>query len=366
MKENKRKIIRTAVIILIAYLFVKLIMSFKQETSINKLTVSTKLISTEIVKLTSNMIKVPVYGKLQAVNTFDVISETNGVFFGENFKTGMQFNSGDTLGFTKYSQVENNLNSRKSVLLNQISRLVSEIKFDYPNSYEIWLDFMNNIQFNKPLPKMPEIKSIQLRNYLSGKNFYTTYYAAKVLEEELNKHIITSSFNGVLSEVSITSGTPVTLGQKIGNFQDPKNLEFESSTNIKNTLMLKKNQTVILYSDDVNGQWKGSVSRINKTINPSSQNMSVFIKVKNNNVFSGMYVYGDVLIGENQKSFSIKRSLLNKNKVFVVIDSKLFEKEIEILQINEENAIISGLKDGDRLLKDPIKGSFSGMKIRTK
>ena len=32
---------------------------------------------------------------------------------------------------------------------------------------------MNSINFNKPLPKLPEIENKKLKNYLSGKNFST-------------------------------------------------------------------------------------------------------------------------------------------------------------------------------------------------
>jgi multidrug efflux pump subunit AcrA (membrane-fusion protein) len=366
MQENKRKIIRASVIIAAAFLLVKLIMSFKQDNSINKLTESIKLISTELVKLSSNTIMVPVSGKLQAINEVNIVSEGNGIFYGNQFKSGIKFKKGDTLGYIKYNELENNLNSQKSNLLNEVSRLVSEIKFDYPESYNVWLNFMNGIHFNKPLPDLPKIESEKFRNYLSGKNFYTSFYSTKAIEEKINKHIITCDFDGVLNEVSIKSGTPVVFGQKIGKIQDPSKLEFEASTNIQNTLMISENQSVEIKSDELIGIWKGAISRINKTIDPSSQNMSVFIKTSNKNLYSGMYVYGNILIGENNDSYSIKRSLLNNNKIFLIIENKLIEKEIEILQISEEDVIIKGLKNGDEILSEPIKGSFSGMEIRTK
>ena len=366
MKDNKRKILRNLLIIILAFLLVQFIMSFKQDNSINKLTESTKLINTEKIILSSNTIKVPVNGKLHSINEVNIMSEVSGVFYGSKFKSGIRFEKGDTLGYIKYDELENNLNSKKSNLLNQVSKLVSEIKFDYPESYNIWLDFMYKISFDEPLPKLPKIEDLKFRNYLSGKKFYTTYFSAKATEERLNKHIITSDFNGVLNEVSIKSGTAVVFGQKIGKIQDPSKLEFESSTNIKNTLKTKKNQSVIIQSDELEGYWKGSVSRVNKTIDPSSQNMSVFIETADNNLYSGMYVYGDILIGEVKDSYSISRSLLKDNKVFVVVENKLKEKQVEVIQITEEKAIIKGLVNGDEILSEPIKGSFSGMEIRIK
>ncbi|KRO68397.1 MAG: hypothetical protein ABR81_05225, partial [Cryomorphaceae bacterium BACL11 MAG-121128-bin16] len=265
MKENKRKIIRNLLIIVLAFLLVKFIMSFKQENIINTLTESQKLVSTEIVELTNNIVKIPISGKLKSVNEINIISEVSGVFQGDRFKTGIRFDKGDTLGYIKYDEVKNNLNSQKSKLLNQVSRLVSEIKFDYPESYDIWLNFMSNIQFDKPLPNLPNVINSKFKNYLSGKEFYTAYYSAKTMEDKLSKHFIISNFNGILSEVNIKTGTIVVFGQKIGKFQDPSILEFESSTNIKNTLLIKKKQEVIIQSDLLDGIYEGSVSRINKT-----------------------------------------------------------------------------------------------------
>ena len=78
-----------------------------------------------------------------------------------------------------------------------------------------------------------------------------------------------------------------------------------------------------------------------------------------------MYVYGNILLGENNESYLIKRSLLNDNKIFLIKENKLIEKSIDIVQINEEEVIIKGLKNGDQILSEPIKGSFDGMKVRT-
>ena len=92
--------------------------------------------------------------------------------------------------------------------------------------------------------------------------------------------------------------------------------------------------------------------------------MSVFIQISDKNLYSGMYVHGNILVGGNENSFSIKRSLLNNNKIYIIKDNILIEKEINIIQIIEERAIIKGLDNGDEILSEPIKGSYSGMNIR--
>ena len=364
MQENKRKIIRGLLIIFAAFIFIKLIMSFKKDTSINELTESKRLVSSEIVKLEKNIISVPVYGKLFSLKEINIVTEANGIFYGEKFKTGMKFSKGDTLGYIKYDEIESNLNSQKSNLLNQASKIVSEIKFDYPDSYQSWFNFMDKINFNDPLPKLPEIKDKKLKNYLSGKNFFNSYFTAKSTEDRLNKHLIISEFNGSLSDVSIKSGTAVVFGQKIGKYHNPNMLEFESNTSIKNTLLIKKNMQVNIKSDEYSGERNGFVSRINKTLNPSSQNMSVFIETNDDDLYNGMYVHGNIIVGEVDNTFKIKRNLIQENNVFTIVDNKLISTEIDVIQVFEDNAIIRGLNNNDRVLNEPIKGSYSGMEIR--
>jgi hypothetical protein len=364
MQDNKRKILRGLLIIFAAFIFIKLIMSFKKDTSINELTESKRLVSSEIVKLEKNIISVPVYGKLFSLKEINIVTEANGIFYGEKFKTGMKFSKGDTLGYIKYDEIESNLNSQKSNLLNQASKIVSEIKFDYPDSYQSWFNFMDKINFNDPLPKLPEIKNKKLKNYLSGKNFFNSYFTAKSTEDRLNKHLIISEFNGSLSDVSIKSGTAVVFGQKIGKYHNPNMLEFESNTSIKNTLLIKKNMQVNIKSDEYSGERNGSVSRINKTLNPSSQNMSVFIETNDDDLYNGMYVYGNIIVGEVDNTFKIKRNLIQENNVFTIVDNKLISTEIDVIQVFEDNAIIRGLNNNDRVLNEPIKGSYSGMEIR--
>ena len=129
-------------------------MSFKKNTNINELTESKRLVSTEIVKLEKNIISVPVYGKLFSLKEINIVAEANGIFYGNKFKTGMKFSKGDTLGYIKYDEIESNLNSQKSNLLNQTSKIVSEIKFDFPDSYQSWFNFMNKISFNDPISEV--------------------------------------------------------------------------------------------------------------------------------------------------------------------------------------------------------------------
>ena len=102
-----------------------------------------------------------------------------------------------------------------------VSILQINRKYIVNNEMQYNNELANKINFNDPLPKLPEIKNKKLKNYLSGKNFFNSYFTAKSTEDRLNKHLIISEFNGTLSQVSIKSGTAVVFGQQIGKFHNP-------------------------------------------------------------------------------------------------------------------------------------------------
>ena len=366
MKDYKRIVLRFFFIFLITFLFVKLISSFKQETSINKLTKSIKLVNKKIVVLEDNEMRVPVYGKLQSINQNNIVCEVNGIFIGNNFKSGVSFFKGDTLGYINYDEFKNNLNSQKSILLNQVSKLVSEIKFDYPDDYSKWYNFMKKINFKSNLPDIPSISNEKLKNYLTGKNFYSSYYAVKSIEDRISKHVLIANYDGVLSDVSIKSGTAVVFGQKIGVFYQPKYLEFESSVSLENALLIKPKMKVFIKSDELIDNDFGYVARVNKTLNSNSQNMSVFIEVDGDKFFNGMYVDGYIIIGSVENSLLVDRSLLDGSHIYLIVDDKLAKKQVEILQIIENKAIVKGLKNNDVMLGESVKDSYEGMPVRIK
>ena len=121
--------------------------------------------------------------------------------------------------------------------------------------------------------------------------------------------------------------------------------------------------TASIKSDEFIGERIGKVSRINKILNPTSQNMRIFIETSDQGLYYGMYVFGEIIVGEIDNTFLIKRNLIEDNNVFVITDNKLRSKKIEVIQIFEENAIIRGLSNNDRVLNEPIKGAFNGMAV---
>ena len=178
--------------------------------------------------------------------------------------------------------------------------------------------------------------------------------------------MLIANFDGVLSDVNIKAGTAVIYGQKIGVYSNTNKLEFESSASLENALLIKPKMKVNIKTDELNEDVVGYVNRVNKTIDNNSQNMSVFIELPGDIFFKGMYVYGHIIIGKEQNSLLVDRSLLDGDEIYLVVNNKLVKKKIKILQVIESKVIIKGLENNDMILSESIKDAYNGMEVRTK
>lgn len=364
MKEIIRNFLKYGIIIAATVIGVKFIMSLKKEPQINELSESIKLIKVQTIRLDTNMLTVAVYGNLKSLNEIDIFPEVGGVLQSENFREGNKYSKGQVIASINNRELANNIKSQKSSLLNLVAKLVADLKFDFPKSAKTWESFLGNIQFDKQLPELPVADNIKLKNYLAGKNIYTSYFSIQAQEERLSKYTIIAPFNGVLTEALIKPGTVIRPGQKIGKFINPTQFELEANVSLSDGNKLTVGDKVQLHSNDVAGNWSGNIARINKTLNAASQNMGVFISVNATSLYNGMYLFGDINRSAAKGSVKINRSLLDDNQLFKVVNGKLKAQPVKVLQIKEEKAIVSGLANGDIILGEAIKGAFDGMKVR--
>lgn len=364
MKELIRMILLAVFILIITFVAFRFIMSFKKEPPMNELVESVKLVKVQKVKLNAHPLSVPVYGNIQSLNEIELFPEVGGKLMSQNFREGTEYRKGETIAYIENGELANNIKSQKSNFLNQVAKVVADMTFDFPNEVSKWEVFLENINFDKPLPSLPEVKDAKLKNYLAGKNLYNSYFAIEAQELRLSKYAIVAPFDGILAEALIKPGTVVRAGQKIGKFINPAEFELEASVKLIDGNKIKIGDRAIVKSDELAGTWDGTVVRVNKTVSQNSQNMEVFIGVKSPDLYSGMYVYGDVYQGEADEAIAISRNLLYGNMIYKIEQEKLVEQPVNVLQSNDETVIVQGLQEGELILAEPVKDAFNGMKVR--
>lgn len=197
---------------------------------------------------------------------------------------------------------------------------------------------------------------------LSNTQFRAPFYGV-VTSKRLNEgeiFLLAPSGAGAPSVVSLMQINPLKLLVNISeiNFKD-----------------IRSNQNVEIYSDLYPKKiFKGTISRINPTINPLSRTFEVEVKIPNPNeeLRPGMFVRAKIIIGTTegiiiQRSAALNQLGTSSYYAFVIENSKA--KRVELKLGKEFDSVIeitSGLLEGDKLVTKGQALLKDGSKVEIK
>jgi len=273
------------------------------------------------------------------------------------------FNRGNVIAQLNSTEFETTLKAQKTQLITQVSLIMGDLKIDFSKEYSKWELFLNQIDVNSPLPELPRIENQKLKRFIAGKGVLNSYYSLKAQEEKLSKYTITAPFRGVITKAIIKKGTLVMPGQKIGTFIGPSIYELETEVSLSDLQFVSMGSVFNLTSSELNKSWKGKVSRINNSINASSQMVKIYITVSGSLLKEGMFLTGSGHGNTYENTVSINRKLIKNNGIYLVDSGKVKFKPVEVLHVNKSDAIVKGLNYGDQYIADNMKGLFDGMQV---
>jgi membrane fusion protein, multidrug efflux system len=154
------------------------------------------------------------------------------------------------------------------------------------------------------------------------------------------------------------------MGQTLGALMGTDNYELEATLPLRDLKYVKVGNSVVLHSDDMDGQWQGRIKRISDQVEPGTQTVKLFIGVSGKGLRENMYLRGEVAGSPVAEAFELPRQLLVEQKsVYVFQDSLLRLQEVEVVRIKENTAIIRGLSAGTPLLAQPFPDAFDGRAV---
>ena len=315
-------------------------------------------------------ILLPASGRLLAKNRIKLYSEVQGVleYGNKEFKAGVKYSKGETLVKMNSEEFFTNLLAQKSSFHNLMLTMMPDIRLDFPESFPNWQKYLENFDINNPIPELPEPESEKERLFVSAKGIYTNFYTIKNLEVKLAKYSLKAPYNGILTEAFITPGTLVSPGQAIGEFVDPSVYELEVA--VSSSMISKLNVGDAVRVEDLenkNEVYEGEIIRINGKVDQNTQTVKVFIELKDKRLQEGQYLRAILESKSINNIVEIPRNLLvNKSNLYVVQDSALVLKNVDVLHQGEENIMVQGLQNGELLLWKPIPKAFSGMKVEVR
>jgi multidrug efflux pump subunit AcrA (membrane-fusion protein) len=308
-------------------------------------------------------------GNVVAKNRIEIFSEVQGVLNTSNkaFKPGVTYSKGQVLLSINSDEFYASLQSQKSNLYNLITAVLPDLRLDFPKEFKTWELYLKSFDMNKSVPKLPEFSSNKEKYFISGRGILTAYYNVKNLEVRLSKHQIRAPFSGVLTEVLVTNGSLVRVGQKLGEFINTGVYEMEVSVNAEFADMIRVGKSVTLTSANKLKIYSGKVVRVNAKLDQVSQTINVYIELKHADLKEGMFLEANLQAKTISNAIEISRKLLVDNESVYTVrqDSVLTLAKIEPVYFSAETVVIKGLRSDEKILVEPLPGAFDGMIVKT-
>jgi multidrug efflux pump subunit AcrA (membrane-fusion protein) len=208
------------------------------------------------------------------------------------FKAGESFRKGDVIINIYSEDVQAALKSGKSSFLQTVSKILQDLKVDYKNQYNKWITFFNDINPEKPLPELPEIKSDKERVFLASNNVLTSYYNLKQQQIKLDRYIIRAPFTGSFKSVNKEIGAVASPGAELATIIRSDKFEVIVPVFPKDLKWLKKGDNVNII-DNRGVEQITTVSRISSFVDEATQSVNVYLTFNakpNNKILDGEYV----------------------------------------------------------------------------
>ena len=365
MRKYISLLLGMALIALAFLAFKKLANSKKAKRHIPEKTV--KKVITQSVKNRTIPIDITSSGVLKAKKRIDLFTEVQGIVTQtyKEFKPGVFFHKGETLLRINSDEFRANLQALKSNFFSVLTAMMPDLQLDFPDIYPKWKAYLANFDMHKPVPKLPEMTSEKEKYFITGRKVLSSYYNVKNAEVRLGKYRLKAPFSGVLSETFVNSGTLVRPGQRLGSFVNTEVFELPVNVNTQYMHLLEKGKKVTVFNNEYSKQWSGIISRINPVVDANSQSVKAYITLRGKDLHEGMYLEAKLPAKAVKNALEINRKLIvDDDKVFVVHDSLLKLQNIHPVFFKEKTAVITGLEDGVKLLKEPLPGAFDGMQVQ--
>lgn len=359
---NWRKItfVVVALIVLLggAVALSKLFISMKPEPILRPDADVKRYVAAEKVDYQDVTSEVTAQGRMISGNEVLMVAEAAGkIEAGDvSLKKGTSFKKGQHLATIYKDEVELALKSKKSVFLNSLTNILPDLRIDFQDSYQKFLDFFNEIDLNARLPELPEYENEKLKVFLASQGILNDYYSIRQDEKRLERHSMYAPFDGTFTQVSYEVGAYVNTGSPIARMIRTDHLEIEVPVENEFSKWIKLGDRVTV----LKGQNKlyGTVVRKAAFVDENTQSRSIFVRVGSQaglELLAGEYL-SVVFPGYPIKNaMEIPRSaVFNTNTVFTVEDGFLKKSQINIIKVNTSTLIFDGLEEGTYVVTEAL------------
>lgn len=372
MKKGTRKNLISALItllILLGGLF-----GFRKLSNQKESTVGSTLPNKELRKVDVSYFKpesasnnIEVDGRLQAYERVTISSKVTGIMKqnSANVREGKYFKKGALLYAVDDQEAIFNLQAQKSALFTSIAQMMPDLKFDYPDAFSKWESYLSKFDVDQPIHEIPEPSTNQEKYFIAGRNILNQYYTIKSLETRLNDYQIYAPFSGIITQSNVYPGSIISPGTALATMINTSLYELTSPIPLSQLQYIKLGQPAVLSSTDLAKEWTGKVNRIGNKIDPSTQNIPVYITVSGQGLKDGMYLNGTLKGSTLDDVVKLPKDIfLNPETIYVVKDSILTARKITSVKRVDNHVLVRGLQEDDAVVTGSLAGLYEGQKVK--
>ncbi|MEP1033219.1 efflux RND transporter periplasmic adaptor subunit [Ekhidna sp.] len=369
MKRKLIIIVSSIGILLLAFLLAGIFADQKEDPKDKRPVAVVKTVQTKKVSYQTIQTDVISYGRVQTAQTLDLLSEVSGRMYQGRvrLKEGEKFKKGDLLFYIDDKEPALNLKSQKSNFLRDLAGILPDLKVDFTGNFNAWNSYFNSLDIDKKFGPFPEAGSEKEKIFLATKGIYSAYYTIKSVEARLDKHRYYAPFDGSIMQVNLQSGSFINPGVSIGKIMRRGVHELKIAIETRDIPWIKSDSPVKIYSDEMDQYWEGRVTRISDFVNQNTQSVDVFIAIQSSSdkkIYDGQFFQAAIPARTVKDGMIMPRNaIFNGNEVFVVEDTLLKVRKINVIRLADEEAIISGLDRGQDLVIEPLIGGFNNMVV---
>jgi len=366
--KRKLIVVSPVIILILAYLVMKVLTSFKEEQPKRSAMVKPRLVETRIVELRDVPASLTTFGTLASSQPVSLISEVAGTLKPGTikFQPAQSFKKGDLLLKVDDRQIKLQLNSTKSDLLTALATLMPEIKVSSPKIFQTWQSYFDSISFDKSIGPLPETDDQRLKALLARYNIYKLYFTVQDLEIRAAKHYFYAPFNGSIVSAQLRVGSTAAPGTRLAEIINLDELEVEIQVPAADIRWIQTNSRVDLTTPDGSIKWKGHIDRIGNVIDTRSQSIFAYIKLDDTadvTPTAGIFLKAVIVAQTIPNAMKVsRRAVYEESYVFLVKDSKFVQRDIDIAFEEGDFYILNGgLTPGDTLVTELLQGVSEGM-----
>lgn len=298
-------------------------------------------------------------GRVTAFDNVVLSSEVSGKLLQADvrFKEGESFKKGDVLLNIYSEDVEAELKSDKSNLLQTLSKILPDLKVDFSSEYPKWKNFFNSIDPEIELPELPIMRSEKEKVFLAANNVLSSYYKLQKQEINLQRYQIKAPFNGSFVSVSKEIGAVANSGAELAKIIRSDRLEIIVPVFPTDLRWIKRNDWAeISTGKSEESKVKAKVSRIAGFVDETTQSVNVYLSldVKNTSILQGQYV--DVIFeAEALEGIQIPReALVDNHFVYELSEGSLKKHKVQVKREMDDSYIVSGIADNKQIVIESL------------